>query len=126
MENTKKPRIVAVDDAAFVCETLTSWLRGPYEIHTFLGGAEAVAYLNQHGADLVLLDYDMPEMTGFEVLMKIRHNTDFGKSVPVIFLTAVTNERMEEEMLERGANAYIRKPLDLAVLKKTIAKFLPN
>ena len=125
MENTKrKPIIVAVDDAPFVCDTLTTWLQDTYDIRTFLNGKDALTHLETNEPDLILLDYDMPGMTGYEVLMKIRHNPTLDKKLPVIFLTAVTNDRMEMEMLERGANAYIRKPLDMGILKHTIIDYL--
>ncbi|MCL2717559.1 MAG: response regulator [Lachnospiraceae bacterium] len=122
--STAKPLIVAVDDTRFVCDTLTTWLKDIYDIKTFLSGDEAISFLSENQVDLFLLDYDMPEMTGYEVLMNIRQNLNYSTKVPVIFLTAVTNDRMEQEMLERGANAYIRKPLDLNVLKRTIVKYL--
>jgi CheY-like chemotaxis protein len=118
-----KPRIMAIDDTQFVCDTLKTWLQGSYEIHTFLSGKEGLAYLTENEVDLILLDYDMPEMTGFEVLMEIRTHLRYG-DIPVIFLTGVTNERMEEEMLERGANDYITKPLDIGVLRRGIGKFI--
>jgi len=119
-----KPVIVAVDDAAFVCDTLKTWLQDSYDIHTFLDGKDALIFMDKNPVDLVLLDYDMPNLTGYEVLMKIRQNTAFESTLPIIFLTAITNERMEEEMLTRGADAYIRKPLDIGILKHTIREYL--
>ena len=118
-----KPKIVAVDDTPFVCDTLTTWLKGTYEIRTFLSGKEALQYLSDNDADLVLLDYEMPVMTGYEVLMSIRTNKKISK-IPVIFLTGVTNERMEVEMMERGASSFIRKPLNLALLRQHIEEQL--
>ena len=120
----EKYKIVAVDDAPFVCETLESWLSVKYDIKTFLSGKEALNYLKDTPVDLILLDYDMPELTGYEVLMGIRGVNNVNHNKPVVFLTAVTNERMEVEMLERGANDYIRKPLDMTLLKDTISKYL--
>jgi response regulator RpfG family c-di-GMP phosphodiesterase len=118
-----KPKIVAVDDAPFICETLKAWLKNDYEIQTFLNGKQALEYLLEHGADLILLDYEMPNMTGYEVLMGIRTDKQIGKT-PVIFLTGVTNDRMEVEMMERGASDFIRKPLDISILRQRIEKQL--
>ena len=117
--------IVAIDDTPFICETLTAWLKGTYEVKTFLSGKEGLKYLSENKADLVLLDYDMPSMTGYEVLMDIRTSKTFSK-IPVIFLTGVTNERMEAEMMDRGANDYLRKPLDIVLLRKSIEKHMPK
>ena len=121
---SNKPVILAVDDAAFVCDTLRTWLQDTYDIHTFLDGKSALEFLGKNETDLILLDYDMPGMTGYEVLMKIRQNPTIKRRIPIVFLTAVTNERMEEEMLNRGADAYIRKPLDIGILKHTINEYL--
>jgi CheY-like chemotaxis protein len=65
----------------------------------------------------------MPEMTGYEVLMAIQANHSLNK-IPIIFLTGVINERMEEEMRDRGASDYIRKPIDMNTLKACIGKHL--
>ena len=120
-----KPKIVAIDDTPFICDTLKAWLKGEYEIQTFLSGKEGLQYISSNDVDLVLLDYEMPTMTGYEVLMSIRANQKISK-LPVIFLTAVTNERMESEMLERGASDFICKPLDLALLRQRIGKQLQS
>jgi len=120
-----KPKIVAIDDTPFIGDTLKAWLKGEYEIRTFLSGKEGLQYLSDNDVDLVLLDYEMPAMTGYEVLMGIRTNQKISK-LPVIFLTGVTNERMEEEMMERGASDFIRKPLDLTLLRQRIVKQLKS
>jgi response regulator RpfG family c-di-GMP phosphodiesterase len=118
-----KPVIVAVDDTEFVLMSIKSGLEGKYDVHTFPNGIEAMDYISNNPVDLVLLDYDMPEMTGYEVLMKIRHLR--GKSdIPAIFLTGVIHERMEQEMRTRGAQDYIRKPIDFAVLRQHIETLL--
>jgi DNA-binding response OmpR family regulator len=67
----------------------------------------------------------MPGMTGYEVLMNIKGHKD-TKNIPVIFLTAETNERMRHEMVERGASAYICKPIGAAILTNTIRDHLPK
>ena len=118
-----KPKIVAIDDTPFICDTLKAWLKGEYEIQTFLSGKEGLQHISDNDVDLVLLDYEMPVMTGYEVLMGIRTNQKISK-LPVIFLTGVINERMEEEMMERGASDFIRKPLDLTLLRKHIVRQL--
>jgi response regulator RpfG family c-di-GMP phosphodiesterase len=118
-----KPVIMAVDDTQFVLDSVKSGLEDDYEIKTFLTGAGAVEYIDKNPVDLVLLDYDMPEMTGYEVLMNIRAGSS-NKNVPVIFLTGVTNDRMELEMRERGAQNYIRKPIDFTVLRQCAGKWL--
>jgi len=115
---------MVVDDQPSVCKEISSFLKNDYKVHTFKSGAEAVDFLSDNTVDLVLLDYDMPNMTGYEVLMAIRLNKSTSKT-PVVFLTAVTNERMRQEMMGRGANDYLCKPVTSFDLKQCIKKHLP-
>ena len=118
-----KAIIMVVDDDDFFCTVVTSVLKNKYTVRTFIHGEEAIKYLSGHVPDLILLDYEMPDITGYGVLMAIR--TDVRtRSVPVLFLTGVTNARMEMEMMERGANGYIRKPLDGPELLQEVEKHL--
>jgi len=119
----KKPILLVVDDQQFVCESIEIMLKNMYEVHTFTSGEEAMNYMSDHSADLVLLDYEMPNMTGYEVLLAIRENKHTSKT-PVIFLTAEKNERMRMEMIARGASDYICKPINSSALHQSIKKQL--
>jgi len=118
-----KPVVLVVDDQPFVCETVAIMLKNTYEVHTFTSGKDAMDYMTDRTVDLVLLDYEMPNMTGFEVLLGIRTSKHNSKT-PVIFLTAETNERMKMEMIERGASDYICKPINSSELLRSIKKQL--
>ena len=117
--------IVLVDDQPSVCREVTAFLKDDYVVHAFTSGKEALAFLLDHPADLVLLDYEMPGMTGFEVLMEIRMNKHTN-TIPVIFLTGETNERMRDEMMGRGAVDYLCKPIDSSDLRRCLQKHLPR
>ena len=120
-----QPIIVVVDDQSSVCDMIKMMLKDKYETIAFTSGAQAVKYLTSgHKADLVLLDYDMPDMTGYETLMHIRSEKRHNPDVPIIFVTAITNDRMESEMTARGANDYIRKPIQMRELHDCIEKHL--
>jgi len=116
-----KPDIMVVDDQPSVCKEVSVFLKDDYTVHAFGSGAEALTYLSDHTVDLVLLDYDMPNMTGYEVLMAIRLNQS-TKKTPVVFLTSETNERMRHEMLGRGATDYLCKPVSSPELHLCIRK----
>ena len=118
-----QPDILVVDDQPSVCKEVVTFLKNTYTVHAFTSGSEALAYLADHPVDLVLLDYEMPNMTGFEVLMEIQVNKS-TKSTPVIFLTGETNERMKKEMLSRGASDYLCKPISSSDLHACIKKHL--
>ena len=118
-----KRDILVVDDQPSVCKEVAIFLKDDYTVHTFKSGKEALDYLSHNSVDLVLLDYDMPNMTGYEVLLEIRMNKSTMK-IPVVFLTGETNERMKQEMLGRGANDYLCKPVNSAELHRCIQKHL--
>ena len=119
------PIIIVVDDQKFFCDTIETILKNKYEVHSFYSGKDAIKYLEGNPADMVLLDYVMPELTGYETMMRIRAINSVSK-VPIIFLTAELNERMKTEMIDRGACDYICKPIDASVLKTCIEKHLPH
>ena len=118
-----KPVIMVVDDQSFVCDVIKKILESKYVVKPFTSGKTAVDYLSKQPVDLALLDYDMPNMTGFEVLMAIRSNKRTA-DMPVIFVTGILNERLEAEMMERGATDYIRKPVQPTELHRCIEKYL--
>ena len=117
------PVIVVLDDQSFVCDLIKTMLKDKYTVQAFTSGETAIKYLASHPVDLVLLDYDMPNVTGYEVLMAIRSDKNICDT-PIIFITGVTNARMEEEMIERGANDYIRKPIEMSTLHQCVEKYL--
>jgi chemotaxis family two-component system response regulator Rcp1 len=82
-------------------------------------GAEAIAFLRREGKykdsprpDLVLLDLNLPKMSGKEVLAEVKEDP-FLKSIPVVILTVSDNEQDILESYNLHANCYIAKPLDL-------------
>ena len=115
--------ILLVDDQPSVCREMTAFLKNSYTVHSFTSGKEALDYLSGNPVDLVLLDYDMPGMTGYEVLMAIRLNKSI-LHIPVVFLTGVTNERMRQEMMGRGADDFLCKPVSSGDLHSCIEKHL--
>ena len=119
-----KRDILVVDDQPSICKEVATFLKDDYTVHVFKSGKEALAYLSDHSVDLVLLDYDMPNMTGYEVLVAMRMNVA-TKTTPVIFLTGETNERMRLEMMQRGAADYLCKPVNSSELHQCIKKHLP-
>ena len=121
MISMSKPEILVVDDQPSVCKEVAAFLKNDCIVHAFKSGKEALAYLERHHVDLILLDYHMPEMTGFETLLSIRQDKAHADT-PVIFLTAETNDRMKHEMIQRGATDYLNKPIDSMKLHECIRK----
>ena len=109
------PRILIVDDVADNRMVLTRrFQRRNFDITEADCGMAALDLIERHSFDLVLLDIMMPDITGVEVLRKIRQKYSQSK-LPVIMVTA--NSRSDDivEALEVGANDYVTKPVDFAV-----------
>lgn len=100
-------RVLVVEDEAAIAETVLYALRAEgYEVDHRLLGQEAVARLRAGGIDLVVLDVGLPDIDGFEVCRRVRAFS----AVPVIFLTARSDEVDRVVGLELGGDDYMAKP----------------
>ena len=77
------------------------------------GGAEAVSAIREHEPDLVLLDIQMPGMSGADLQAQLIAEGNF---TPMIFITAFDNEKIRARVLKAGAYGYLKKPFDEKVL----------
>lgn len=120
-----KKTILVVDDEINIREMVKSYLLNEgYGVFDAKSGTEVIKYLENNSIDLVLLDVMMPGMDGYQTLRAIR---EFNKKMPVIMLTAKTDEVDKLLGLEMGADDYITKPFSLrelvarmkAVLRRT-------
>ncbi len=116
--------ILLVDDDAALLEVTTIVLMSEgYRVVTAKDGPEALKVLGYEKLDLVVLDIMMPNMSGFEVLKKMRERSD----VPVVMLTAKSQSVDKVVGLELGADDYITKPFDtkelLARIKAILRRF---
>ena len=105
-----KPVILAIDDDAIILNAIVSTLRTDYSIRPFTSGTQALKFLEKHPADLILLDGQMPGMTGFEVLGALQRDRG-TRDIPVIFITGAADGESEVEALQLGAVDFIRKPV---------------
>ena len=114
------PHLLLVDDDDLFRESLgLNLIDEGYEVTSFGNGRDALAYLDRGGAaDVMLLDWRMPNLTGLDVLRRIRAA---GIAIPVIFLTVLSDDIYEEAALEGGAVDFIDKSRRLPILLKTSA-----
>lgn len=115
--------IVAVDDSNVVIKNLETLLSGNYEFRGFTNGTRALKFLTLMVPDLIILDIDMPEMDGFEVLKMIKDKFEL-KKVPVLFLTANGEMDHVKKAFVAGANDYCVKPFEPEILIKKIYTLL--
>ncbi|MBI2252314.1 MAG: response regulator [Armatimonadetes bacterium] len=88
-----------------------------------LNGKEGLKKVELEKPDLALLDIMMPGIDGFEVLLKIKSHPEY-KNIPVIMLTAKTDDSDKKKAFDFGANDYITKPFKSMILKQKIENFL--
>jgi CheY-like chemotaxis protein len=89
-------------------------------------GRKALDWLQRQRFDLVLLDVQMPEMDGLEVVAVVRQNEQgTARHLPVIALTAHAMRGDRERFLEAGMDGYLAKPIDVVELRETIAQLAP-
>lgn len=117
----KKNVILVVDDNKANLALAQKILGPQYRIAASVSGAAALKYLETHRPDLILLDINMPEMDGFEVMECLRANVDTG-SIPVIFLTADNLAQTEIKCLRMGAVDFVTKPFVSDILLSRVSK----
>jgi two-component system, OmpR family, response regulator RegX3 len=101
------------DDKVFANELVTAIQSSDIEIDHFSSGRECLKALNAQQYDIALLDWEVPDMTGKEVLASLKLK---GNYPPVIFLTGRDSEEDVIEIIESGADDYIVKPPSMKVL----------
>jgi len=108
--------IVVADDNEANRELVSVILqRQGYEVMEASNGREALDFVRQRQPDLVLLDIHMPEMDGYETLRVIR-DSQRGRNVPIVALTASAMAGDAEEAIEQGFDAYLAKPYEIAAV----------
>ncbi len=119
-------RVLVVEDHPVNQKLLAHQLREMGLQHVLTAsGTEALAALEANGFDLVLMDWQMPEMDGLEATRRIRERPDAHGNIPIIALTANADVGFRETCLAAGANDYLSKPYTEAALAAMLAQWLP-
>jgi sigma-B regulation protein RsbU (phosphoserine phosphatase) len=120
-EDHEHLRILIADDDPMSRRLLTRSLQQDYEVAECQNGFEAIQSLEGDGPALVVLDYQMPEINGAQVCELIRssHDPEVAQS-PIIMLTGHSNAQHEVECLRSGADDFVSKPVNIAVLRARI------
>ena len=114
-------KILVVDDEALLVKGIRFNLQNEgYEVITGSDGAEAVQLVHDQSPDLVVLDVMMPQMDGMTACSKIREFSD----VPIILLTAKTDDMDKLMGFDHGADDYLTKPFNILELKARIRALL--
>lgn len=111
MQETKKQRVLIVDDSTDNIQVLMELLKDEYKIIAATNGEKALVLAEQQPRpDIILLDIMMPGIDGYEVCRRLKAQEE-TRSIPVIFITAMTSNEDEYKGLELGAADYMTKPI---------------
>ncbi|MDR1301073.1 MAG: response regulator [Treponema sp.] len=116
---TERKKIILVDDNIVNLTTGKNALMDQYDVFTVPSGPKLLKLLEKVSPDMILLDVEMPEMNGYEVIKILKQQEKFA-SIPIIFLTAKTDDGSELQGLSLGAVDYITKPFSPSLLVKRI------
>jgi CheY-like chemotaxis protein len=105
-----------------VIEAIFTWRTG-IKLFTAMQGSIGINLIREHSPDLVLLDLNLPDMSGREVLMRLRADPTTC-DVPVLVLTADATPGQRERLLALGANSYLTKPLNVSAFLKIVDSML--
>ncbi len=114
-----KPKLLIVDDQTINIQLLNRAFSAECQIFMATSGAKALAICASQPPDLVLLDVMMPEMDGYEVCRSLKANP-LTADIPVIFVTAHTDDASEEHGLDVGAVDFISKPINLKIVRARV------
>ena len=119
MNNDKTSLILIVDDDAINIEILNDVLEEEYEIIFATHGQQALELAKKYQPDLILLDVIMPEMDGYAVCEQLKKETKTN-SIPVIFITGLSDMAAEIRGLQVGAIDYVTKPINPPIVQMRV------
>ena len=115
--------ILLVDDESAILQMLGDYLRPSYNIKRAINGKTAIKFIKEESPDIVVLDWMLPDIQGPEVTAWIRGHDSF-KNIPIIMLTAKSQEQDKLKGFDLGADDYLTKPFSLAELGARIKALL--
>jgi DNA-binding response OmpR family regulator len=120
----QKNKILVIDDDPVVVKLASVMLKARnYAVISASNGDDGLIMVKSENPDLILLDISMPTISGHEVCQRLKTDK-YTEKIPIIMLTSEDNTEAVEIAHKVGANDYIVKPINLAILLKKIDKLL--
>ena len=120
------PLILHVDDDQDLVDAVTSrFAANGYRVASALDGVSGVQEALLHPADVVILDYDMPNGRG-DVVIDLLKSNEKTQSIPIVVLTAVHKKGLKRELLSKGADVFMTKPFDFVELQSTVEDLIDS
>lgn len=124
-KNKQTSSVLIVEDNAEILQLVHRLLNRDYNVLTATNGKEAMLILEHEKVDIIVSDIMMPEMDGVELCKSLKNNIEYSH-IPIILLTAKTDEKDRADAYESGADAFISKPFNLKVLHARIKNLLKS
>lgn len=123
--DTGKRKVLVVDDDAEIVELIVDVLTrdGRFEVKSASSGYDAGILTEQFRPELMLLDYMLPDINGNVVCQAVKHNPELVNT-RIIIVSGVVNQSEIDELMNSGAEDFIRKPFDISELVEKIAGIL--
>jgi len=126
MDTGKNMTILVIDDSNTNIVLLQAVLNGKgYKIETALNVKEAYNIMNRNMPDLILLDLLLPRINGYDFLKEIKSDIR-TKGIPVVVVSALTDQENVTKAMALGAYDFIKKPVDIQKLVELVATVIKN
>ena len=125
VQKRSKPLLTIVEDDVEIKQYLVQELKSSFSITTYDNGQDALMGILKDMPDIVLSDIMMPIMDGTTLCAKLKNNIRTNL-IPIVLLTAKSSDEDKLEGLETGADAYIVKPFNLDILKRTLLNLVAS
>jgi two-component system chemotaxis response regulator CheY len=118
-------KVLAVDDSATMRRIIKNQLKqsGVTDVDEAENGREALALLGRGRYDLLITDWNMPEMCGLDLVLEVR-KTEPIKRIPILMVTTVSAKEDIVNALKAGVNNYVVKPFDAATLNAKVSQLV--
>lgn len=117
---SEKKVILIIDDMATILEHAKQILKDSYKVIPCTSGRQGLEIFDKIKPDLVLVDINMPDLDGFQVLSEIRNRPE-GKKVPVIMMTTGLTNEIESEGFKAGVDDFLIKPFSQPAVFKRVS-----
>ena len=110
MSEKKLVHVLIIDDERSSIDVMSSMLESTLHVHVATNADEGFAMLKQYKIDIILLDIDLPEISGFDLCRKIKSEPTYSE-IPVIFISGYNDLVFEIQAYEAGGVDYLTKPI---------------